>query len=61
LIYPVTFTDAPNGKWVAYKGAMAVTLEIERNPVGCLRDSVGPDYLNREHARLGARTRVLLQ
>ncbi len=27
LIYPVTFTDAPNGKKVAYKGSMTVTLE----------------------------------
>lgn len=26
-IYPVTFTDAPNGKKVTYKGTMTVTLE----------------------------------
>src|SRR5262249_10243662 len=31
LIYPVTFTDAPNGKKVTYKGAMAVTLERTQN------------------------------
>lgn len=27
LIYPVTFTDAPNGKKATYKGTMTVTLE----------------------------------
>lgn len=27
VIYPVTFTDAPKGKKVIYKGSMTVTLE----------------------------------
>jgi hypothetical protein len=27
VVYPVTFTDAPNGKKVSYKGTMTVTLE----------------------------------
>jgi hypothetical protein len=27
VIYPLTFTDAPNGKKVTYKGTMTVTLE----------------------------------
>lgn len=26
-VYPVTFTDAPNGKPVSYRGSMTVTLQ----------------------------------
>lgn len=33
-IYPVTFTDAPNGKVVTYKGTMTVTLS--KTPSGWL-------------------------
>ena len=32
VIYPVTFTDAPNGRKVTYKGTMTVTLE--KTPTG---------------------------